>query len=239
MLNAFPRRVATGGGFLPAAAKGTHYDGLLALVDWYVTVCALAGIPSPRSNTTEGVPPLDGHDVYEAVVTGGTSPRTEHVYNVDCEKPMSAKTCAEAGSEAIGAIRDAAGLKLLVGSPGPTDKGAIQPVPDWVLSGDGLAKYLPAGTCNAVDQGGCVDINATVTRWGQNCSQSSPCLFDLNADPTESVNIAQERPEDTARLLARFRELAATQFRMVNTTADEAAMVAMVRKTGYYLPFAS
>ena len=42
------------GGIIPASARGTHYDGLLALVDWFPTVCHLAGIKTIKSNLTEG-----------------------------------------------------------------------------------------------------------------------------------------------------------------------------------------
>ena len=42
------------GGVIPVAARGTKYDGLLALVDWFPTVCHLAGITTIRSNLTEG-----------------------------------------------------------------------------------------------------------------------------------------------------------------------------------------
>mgnify|MGYP003339254444 CR=1 FL=1 len=54
---------------------------------------------------------------------------------------------------------------------------------------------------------------------------------------TESHNIAAQRPEDTARLLRRFKELAATQFRMVNTTEDTDGLVAKVKETGFFMPF--
>lgn len=123
-------------GVIPAAARGTHYDGLLALVDWFPTVVALAGITTIKSNLTEGVPPLDGFDIFHAITTGGESPRQEHVYNIDCAAPLSAKTCAESGSEVMGAMRDAAGLKLMVGSPGPKDKGSIEPIPDWAVDSE-------------------------------------------------------------------------------------------------------
>lgn len=89
------------GGVIPASARGTHYDGLLALVDWFPTVCHLAGIKTIKSNLTEGntglyfdcfvvalpiccnifwctgVPPLDGVDIFEAITTGAPSPRQE------------------------------------------------------------------------------------------------------------------------------------------------------------------
>lgn len=40
------------------------------------------------------------------------------------------------------------------------------------------------------------------------CSIEQPCLFDLDADPTEHVDIAQQRPDDVKQLTAQFRALA-------------------------------
>ena len=224
------------GGLVPSAARGTHYDGLLAVVDWFPTVCALAGITDIKSNQTQGVPPLDGHDVFAVVTTGAPSPRQEHVYNVDCAGPKSAMTCAESNSPVTGAMRDAAGLKIVIGSPGPAARSGVEQIPDWTVSASEMDILQWAGTCNLHNQGDCAKTNTTTYK--VDCSIEKPCLFDLKADPTESNNVAAQRPADTARLLKRFHELAATQFRMTNSTADVAALVAKVHETGFYLPFA-
>jgi hypothetical protein len=42
----------------------------------------------------------------------------------------------------------------------------------------------------------------------------------------------------SARLLVRFKELAATQFRQTNTTQDTAALFTKVQETGFFMPFA-
>ena len=88
------------------------------------------------------------------------------------------------------------------------------------------------------NQGACANTNTTIDRHGADCTASQPCLFDLNKDPTESSNIAAQRPADVARLLARFKELAATQYRMVNTTEDTEGLVAKVKETGFFMPWA-
>ena len=35
------------GGFLPASVRGTKLEGMIHIVDWYATFCALAGIGRP------------------------------------------------------------------------------------------------------------------------------------------------------------------------------------------------
>lgn len=95
------------------------------------------------------------------------------------------------------------------------------------------------GTCNSHNQGGCAKTNTSVSDAGEGCTLVKPCLYDLKSDPTESVDVAARRPAETARLLARFKELAATQFRMTNTTQDAAALAAKVKETGFYMPFAN
>ena len=72
------------------------------------------------ATSSAGVPPLDGHYIFDAITTGGPSPRQEHVYNIDCAKPQSAMSCGEAGQAPIGAKRDAAGLKIVEGCSCPT-----------------------------------------------------------------------------------------------------------------------
>ena len=70
-----------------------------------------------------------------------------HIYNVDCARPQSAKTCAEAGQSPIGAIRDAAGLKLVIGDPGPPDKSAIEQIPSWKVDPEEMSLLQWAGAC--------------------------------------------------------------------------------------------
>lgn len=93
------------------------------------------------------MPPLDGFDIFGAITTGAPSPRQEHIYNVDCERPLSAKTCAEAGSPPIGAIRDAVGLKLLVGPAGPAAKSAVEQIPNWTVDAEEMSLLQWAGVC--------------------------------------------------------------------------------------------
>ena len=67
------------GGFLAPSVRGTRYSGLVALWDWYGTLCALAGVdPYDARAAAAGLPAVDSHDLSRVLVgTNLTSPRTE------------------------------------------------------------------------------------------------------------------------------------------------------------------
>lgn len=70
-----------GGGAIPAARRGTTWDGLMHAADWFPTlVVGAAGLPLPP--TKNGSRPMDGIDLWGALLTGGPSPRSEIVHQV-------------------------------------------------------------------------------------------------------------------------------------------------------------
>ena len=67
------------GGFVPPSMRGTKYEGLVTLWDWYATFSALAGVdPTDHRAAAAGLPPIDSYDM-SAVVLGRAvqSPRRE------------------------------------------------------------------------------------------------------------------------------------------------------------------
>ena len=70
------------GGALPAARRGTRYDGMLHSSDWLPTFVTGIGGAKITPNST-GPTTLDGHDVWAALLSGGPSPRTEVIHQVE------------------------------------------------------------------------------------------------------------------------------------------------------------
>lgn len=70
---------------LPASVRGTTSDEMFHITDWLPTILGLAGAKLPPKNK-QGAG-LDGHDIWESITTGGASPRSEILYNVNplCE----------------------------------------------------------------------------------------------------------------------------------------------------------
>eukprot|EP00040_Diaphanoeca_grandis_P023814 m.130076 g.130076 ORF g.130076 m.130076 type:complete len:552 (+) comp29456_c0_seq1:134-1789(+) len=64
---------------LPASVRGTISNELYHVTDWLPTIAAIAGAPITRNR------PLDGHNLWDSIVSGGTtpSPRTEILYGLN------------------------------------------------------------------------------------------------------------------------------------------------------------
>ena len=70
--------VSGGSPLLPKAVRGTTNDNLFHVTDWWPTLTKLAGVSSPPPQA-----PLDGYDAWPAITTGGATPRTEMLYNIN------------------------------------------------------------------------------------------------------------------------------------------------------------
>ena len=159
-------------GLLPRT--GYEYHGLMHVSDWLPTLLNLAG------GNASAVSGLDGHDVWPALASNATSPRTELLHNIDTFNGGGRDTSGFGNA----AIR-VGPLKLIVGGPG-----------------DGT-HFVPPG-CNASVctppvppplSAGCAPDEKNTTRW----------LFDIEVDPLELCNLAKSRPNDVKRLLTRLQ----------------------------------
>lgn len=168
-----------GGGFLPARMRGARVGGMMHLCDWHATFAALAGVPAPAADARAaalGLPAVDALDVWP-MVSGATrvSPRVE--------LPLSARGNATALK----------GTALIVTCPAsgacPSSRGRFKLVRGHMANGAWPGPTTPNGSKPAEVA---VDCGAG-------------CLFDLDADPTEHVDLAQQKPT----LLRHLRALAA------------------------------
>lgn len=70
--------VASAGGLVPQSVRGGVWSGAAHAADWYTTIAALAGA---SADDTGPLPP-DGVDLWTAIVSNGTSPRSEVVLQI-------------------------------------------------------------------------------------------------------------------------------------------------------------
>ena len=68
---------------LPAAQRGTKWDGIMHISDWWATYLAAAGA-TPSADTGPRAP--DAKNLWPAILSGGQSPRTEVVHMVHNEQ---------------------------------------------------------------------------------------------------------------------------------------------------------
>eukprot|EP01065_Artemidia_motanka_P032219 TRINITY_DN39251_c0_g1_i1.p1 TRINITY_DN39251_c0_g1~~TRINITY_DN39251_c0_g1_i1.p1 ORF type:complete len:629 (+),score=222.81 TRINITY_DN39251_c0_g1_i1:76-1962(+) len=190
------------GGFLPSAARGTTASVALHVVDWYPTFCALAGVDAadgsekPPLPVDPSLPPtnpppkdiygnhswpdIDGVNVWPILLDAARRNRRAEAH---AELTLSREVILINGT-----------MKLVVAQPDPSilaTHGEMPPKNNFTLGW----KY-PNGTWvlpSAFDSTGCglsfLDRTSFV-----------PCLFDVEADPRETNNLAAREPALTALL---------------------------------------
>jgi arylsulfatase B len=169
------------GGLLPASQRGKTTRGVSHIVDFYATFAGLAGVPAADPHGPD--PSIDSLDLWPWL-SGATpnSPRDAGLTVLDHSMYRNVTT---------GAIRNGK-YKLLVG--GSFSSGVGPEMGEWAASWYGL--FSPNSTFNGTDT--------------YACPPSAPCLYDLEADPTEHVDLSASLPAVTAQMLSTFYSLNAT-----------------------------
>ena len=202
------------GGFLPAASRGAALGGFVASEDWYPTFCGLAGVdPADERAAAAGLPPVDGFDVWPMLSGANAStPRTLHFLG------SAAGVVGPAAATIVqGVIRVSDGWKLLIGAAGPAFwTGATYPnassarstAPPPLVCGDPTAGTGPG------------------------------CLFNILADPHETVDAAAANPRIVAELRALIAEAQKTAFSPDRGAADTERFCSRVVENGGFVgPF--
>ena len=177
------------GGFLPSAARGTVKDGYIHCADWYPTFCELGGgvdCLDAASSKRRGVPAVDGYGMWP-YVTGAAaeSPRTEIMVG-RCEHPAQHNIPNSTTQANCTGALIVAEHKLILGE---------QYYAFW------QGPIYPNAT-----------TNYSAFDYGHHFDCGTGCVFNIRADPAETVDLAPGNPALLAALRARYFELNATQF---------------------------
>lgn len=212
--------------------KGTVYSGLAHVVDWGVTLTAALGYVAQNDTSTstvngEPIPPLDGMNLWPALVSGGASPRTEMLLSMrdDTECAAPYPDCAYRGQLAY---RKGA-YKLIYGHPAL--RGSQGAECAWSTAASASASKLLEGTEVGLDAGGLNCWNGWGVPKDRGPSRAPPTvpqqpgqpantsgyqygalfLFNIELDPTEETNLAASMPDKVEELLAILKVYNASQ----------------------------
>lgn len=159
------------GGALPAALRGTTWDGLAHASDWYATLVeGYAGLTIDPASTG-GPRPLDSLNLWPAILAGAASPRTEIIHQVN-------NSYFDEGASAL-RVGD---MKLIRGAAG--DNRTIA----WP---EREAKEVPLGLSGAVVEAGTDHVRSTVLPGPVPHACKPYCLYNITADPGESQDLAR------------------------------------------------
>lgn len=230
------------GGGLPSPVRGTQFDGLAHVTDWYATIAAFGGVELP-SNT--GTAPLDSVNLWKAISGGTASPRTEvlhmptHIGIISPECTGPANGSFSGANKGCSPALRVGRYKLVVGWPG-FDKVCTDAPPSPTL--------LPFGS-----SGGTRSDNGTHClggewnpMWANGTLTCVPhCLFDVHADPGESHDLSddpahQQTLTSLQHRLAELSEGGAPFPAIQNSTHAgkdlEPLICANYNQTGFWLP---
>ena len=160
------------GGLLPAASRGSTWPGMAHASDWFPTLVeGVAGVPVDPARTG-GPRPVDGFNLWSAILSGGASPRTEVIHQVN----------NSFFTEGVQALR-VGDLKLIRGPPG--DGRTIA----WP---ERAQRAVPLGQSGAVVEPGTDHVRGTTLKNGQGPPCKPFCLFNVTADPGEENDVSGE-----------------------------------------------
>jgi len=203
------------GGVVPKDARGTKLDALVHIADWYATFTALAGVVNGTSDpvaAAAGLPPVDSINMWP-LISGEPTQANATAAAVRSEVHLSAESLIIRGDSGE-LYKLITGVQAGSGWVGPSypNRTGHQPLP--CLPG----RHFKFGT------------------WSYDCGAG--CLYDVEADETEHVELAAKLPAVAARLQARLKELNRHNYNPNRGVGDRAAChAAEERYRGFYGPW--
>eukprot|EP00041_Stephanoeca_diplocostata_P011247 m.182865 g.182865 ORF g.182865 m.182865 type:complete len:715 (+) comp18473_c0_seq2:123-2267(+) len=166
------------GGLIPQHMRGTQWGGAAHAADWYTTIAALAG----ASVEASGPLPVDGVELFEAITSNATSPRTEIVLQIVTNSTNNHFDSAMTQADCDANPGDAA----LCDAPNePPTRYVVDPLPP---------RPFPAlTTCDAQDATQQWDVNASYA--GSICSTTTGLCFNVQQSHSNLILFAASSPE--------------------------------------------
>ena len=231
------------GGFVPAARRGTVYQGLVTVWDHYATFCHLAGVdPTDHRAAVASLPPIDSYSHALMILgTNLTSPRTEIPIGTE-PRSSNLSTAPLCNSYAAVAAKDEPGE--YGGSPVGEEAGAEGRCTtlSGVIVDEGpgkLWKLLTGDVQQAVYTGPHYPNSTTdeiSALFVGHCAQG--CLYNIAEDPRETTDLATAMPAKVAELYKKVTAYESTAFNPHRGPVDPAACEkALGEYGGFWGPF--
>ena len=173
------------GGFVPAALRGTVNHAYVHAVDWYATLCGLAGVVADDPH--EGLPPIDAIDQWPTLLI----PNATWQDGIRQEMVLSyTDSCATSAPSGCNAALIQGRYKVVTGHQGGSGFWTGPIHPNTSGPADPKRNLTACGTFSCCDG----------------------CLYDIQADPSEHKNLQRAMPALYAQLHARLLALGATEY---------------------------
>jgi arylsulfatase B/arylsulfatase I/J len=197
------------GTLIPSSLRGTRWGGLAHSSDWYRTI--VEGIAKAHLPVNTGPRPFDGFNLWPAILSNLSSPRTEIIHQV--QNNFTNGLFGPSQNLTDPAVIRVGRLKLIIGGdPGDANIRA------WpALAHKPVAFGKSNGSRDAYDferLAGMQHCRSPPSAFAPKLGscQYGGCLFDLEADEGENVNLINDThyTADVARLTARLKQAAAS-----------------------------
>lgn len=213
------------GGRVPVSARGSIFDGVVSVADWYATFASLAGVdPHDAAAENAGLPPVDGRDQWNAIVNGGELVRSDALHispNAVLEWPYKLVTGVQPYSSwQSPTFPNCSTWKSLSAGDGPV-------FVDLKVFGQVVKPDDPAKWSHET--------------WSFDCGYDPGCLFNVEEDPTEHQNLASDPAfANVARKLSdALAKMNGTIFSPDRGTPQESACLRSIEIGGFLGPFMS
>lgn len=183
---------------IPEARRGSSYEGLVHVSDWHPTLTLLGG---GDISSGSGFP-LDGLNIWDAIIENTKSPRTEILLNIDDiteRNPISGAGLIQGDWKLLQKVHNDTWY------PVPTTHT------NYISESD-----LALAQC--LGRGGCLS--------GSSLPPPKPvvsCLFNITNDPNEHINLYDKYPDVVKSMIARIDEFRSVAIPPGDTTPDQAA----------------
>lgn len=226
------------GGFVPRSRRGTRYEGLVGVEDWYGTFCSLAGVdPTDTRAADAGLPPVDSVDLSAVLLEDANAPRPRRVFpigtgprvsNLPSAPPCSSFTFPQPYDGESLQLPTKGNCSIVAGIIADDGDGKL-----WkLIMGDekqyvGTGEFYPNSTTG--------DFDSQDDRYTRQCGGG--CLYEIVSDPLEDRDLADAMPEKLEELRGLADGYVKTAFFPNRGSPDPKACAAAKSYGGFWGPW--